>query len=156
MDHSQKAQELFYAGYNCAQAVFCAFAEDMGLDLDTAARLASSFGGGLGRLRELCGALAGAELALGMLRGYSDLTDPALKAEHYARVRELAERFREKNGSYLCRELLKDVETTPGGVPEPRTPEFYARRPCLRLVGEAAALLEEMLRQEGASVQIEN
>lgn len=147
MDHSQKAQELFYAGCNCAQAVFCAFAEDMGLDLDTAARLASSFGGGLGRLRELCGALSGAELALGMLRGYSDPTDPALKAEHYARVRELAERFRVQNGTILCRELLKGVETTPGGVPEPRTPEFYARRPCLRLVGEAAAILEKMLNE---------
>ena len=146
-DHATRARELFYAGYNCAQAVFCAFAEDMGLDLDAAARLASSFGGGLGRLRELCGALSGAELALGMLRGYSDAEDPALKSAHYARVRLLAERFREKNGTYLCRELLKDVETTPGGEPEPRTPEFYARRPCLRLVGEAAALLEEMLKE---------
>ena len=146
-DHAKRAQELFYAGCNCAQAVFCAFAEDMGLDLDTAARLASSFGGGLGRLRELCGALSGAELALGMLRGYSDVTDPARKAEHYARVRELAERFRAQNGTILCRELLKGVETTPGGVPEPRTPEFYARRPCLRLVGEAAAILEEMLNE---------
>lgn len=146
-DHATRAQELFYAGYNCAQAVFCAFAEDMGLDLDAAARLASSFGGGLGRLRELCGALAGAELALGMLRGYSDVSDPALKSAHYARVRLLAERFRARNGTYLCRELLKDVQTTPGGEPEPRTPEFYARRPCLRLVGEAAALLEEMLKR---------
>ena len=147
MNHAQRAQELFYAGYNCAQAVFCAFAEDMGLDLDAAARLSSSFGGGLGRLRELCGALAGAELALGMLRGYSDVSDPALKSAHYARVRLLAERFRARNGTYLCRELLKDVQTTPGGEPEPRTPEFYARRPCLRLVGEAAALLEEMLNR---------
>lgn len=146
-DHAKRAQDLFYAGCNCAQAVFCAFAEDMGLDLDTAARLASSFGGGLGRLRELCGALSGAELALGMLRGYSDVTDPARKAEHYARVRELAERFRAQNGTILCRELLKGVKTTPGGVPEPRTPEFYARRPCLRLVGEAAAILEEMLNE---------
>lgn len=146
-DHATRAQDLFYAGYNCAQAVFCAFAEDMGLDLDAAARLASSFGGGLGRLRELCGALSGAELALGMLRGYSDVSDPALKSAHYARVRLLAERFRAQNGTYLCRELLKDVQTTPGGEPEPRTPEFYARRPCLRLVGEAAALLEEMLKR---------
>ena len=146
MHHPQRAQALFYAGYNCAQAVFCAFAADMGLDLETAARLSSSFGGGMGRLREVCGALAGAELALGMLRGYSDVSDPALKSEHYRRVRSLAEAFREKNGAYLCRELLKDVPTTPGGVPEPRTPEFYARRPCLRLVGEAAELLEQLLK----------
>ena len=149
-DHAQRAQDLFYAGCNCAQAVFCAFCDEMGLDLDTAARLSSSFGGGLGRLRELCGALAGAELALGMLRGYSDVTDPALKAEHYARVRELAERFRARNGTILCRELLKDVKTVPGGAPERRTPDFYARRPCLRLVGEAAALLEQLLAEEDA------
>ncbi len=147
MDHAKRAQELFYQGYNCAQSVFCAFAEDMGLELDAAARLSSSFGGGLGRLRELCGALSGAELALGYLRGYSDVTDPALKSAHYARVRALAEAFREKNGTYICRELLKDVPTTPGGEPEPRTPEFYARRPCLRLVGEAAGLLDEMLKE---------
>ncbi len=107
MDHAKRAQELFYAGYNCAQAVFCAFCDETGLDLDTAARLSSSFGGGLGRLRELCGALSGAELALGLLRGYSDVEDPALKSAHYARVRELAERFRAQNGTILCRELLK-------------------------------------------------
>lgn len=147
MNHAQRARELFYAGYNCAQAVFCAYAEDMGLELDAAARMASSFGGGLGRLREVCGALSGAELALGVLRGYSDVSDPALKAEHYRRVRALAEAFRQQNGAYICRELLKDVKTTPGGQPEPRTPEFYSRRPCLRLVGEAAALLERMLEE---------
>ncbi len=147
MDHAKRAQELFYQGYNCSQAVFCAFCDETGLDLETAARLSSSFGGGLGRLRELCGALSGAELALGYLRGYSDMTDPALKSAHYARVRELAEAFREKNGTYICRELLKDVKTTPGGEPEPRTPEFYAARPCLRLVGEAAACLDRLLEE---------
>lgn len=147
MDHAELARNLFRMGYNCAQAVFCTFAEDMGLDLDTAARLSSSFGGGLGRLRELCGALSGAELALGMLKGYSDVTDPALKSAHYARVRALAEAFQEQNGSYYCRELLRDVQTTPGGEPEPRTPEFYARRPCLRLVGEAAACLDRVLEE---------
>ena len=148
VDHAQRARDLFYSGYNCAQAVFCAYAEDMGLDLETAARLASSFGGGLGRLRELCGALSGAEMALGYLRGYSDVTDPALKSGHYRQVRALANAFRDKNGTYICRELLKDVKTTPGGEPEARTPEFYASRPCLRLVGEAAGLLEEMLQEE--------
>ncbi len=147
MDHAELARNLFRMGYNCAQAVFCAFAEDMGLDLDTAARLSSSFGGGLGRLRELCGALSGAELALGMLKGYSDVTDPALKSAHYARVRLLAEAFQEKNRTYICRELLRDVQTTPGGEPEPRSPEFYARRPCLRLVGEAAACLDRVLEE---------
>ena len=147
MDHVKLAQDLFYQGYNCAQSVFCAFCDETGLDLDTAARLSSSFGGGLGRLRELCGAVSGAELALGMLRGYSDVEDPALKSAHYARVRELAARFAEQNGTMICRELLKDVKTSPGGEPERRTPEYYASRPCLRLVGEAAAILEAMLAE---------
>ena len=150
MNHEEQARSLFYQGYNCAQSVFCAFCEDVGMDLETAARLSSSFGGGLGRLREVCGALCGAELALGYLRGYADPADYEAKAAHYARVRALAGRFREKNGTILCRELLKDVKTVPGGAPERRTPEFYARRPCLRLVGEAAALLEQLLAEEDA------
>ena len=147
MDHAKRAQELFYAGYNCAQAVFCAFAADMGLDLETAARLSSSFGGGIGRLREVCGAVSGAEMALGMLRGYADPEDHDAKLAHYEQVRTLAGRFREQNGTIICRELLKDVKTSPGGEPEKRTPEYYASRPCLRLVGEAAAILEAMLEE---------
>ena len=145
MNHADRARELFLEGYNCSQAVFCAFCDLTGLEIGTAARLASSFGGGMGRLREVCGAVSGALLALGMLRGYSDPKDPALKKAHYARVQEFARRFREKNGSIVCRELLKNVPTTPGGEPEPRTPEFYARRPCLRLIGEAAEILDGML-----------
>ena len=147
MDHASEARRLFYEGYNCAQAVFCSFCDLTGLDRDAAARLSSSFGGGAGRLRELCGTVSGALLALGLLRGYSDPGDPEAKAAHYRLVQEFARRFREKNGSIVCRELLRDVPTTPGGEPEPRTPEFYARRPCLRLAGEAAALLEELLAE---------
>ena len=147
MDHAEEAKRLFLEGYNCAQAVFCAFCDLTGLDIDTAARMSSSFGGGMGRLREVCGTVSGALLALGILRGYADPHDPAAKVAHYQRVQELARRFREKNGTIVCRELLKDVPTTPGGIPEPRTPEFYHRRPCLRLVGESAAILEEMLAE---------
>lgn len=147
MNHAEEAKRLFLAGYNCAQAVFCAFRDETGLDLDTAARMASSFGGGMGRLREVCGTVSGALLALGILRGYNDPADPQAKAAHYRLVQEYARRFREKNGSIICRELLKDVPVTPGGVPEPRTPEFYARRPCLRLAEEAAAILDEMLEE---------
>ena len=147
MDHAEDARRLFMEGYNCAQAVFCAFCDLTGMELDTAARLSSSFGGGMGRLREVCGTVSGALLALGILRGYGDPADPNAKAAHYALVQEYARRFREKNGTIICRELLRDVPVTPGGVPEPRTPEFYARRPCLRLAGEAAAILDEMLAE---------
>ena len=145
MDHREKAQALFREGYNCSQAVFCSFCDETGLDMDTAARLSSSFGGGIGRLREVCGAFSGAMLAFGMLRGYSDIEDPQKKISHYRQIQEFAALFKEKNGSYICRDLLKDVETTYGYVPEERTPEFYERRPCLRLIGDAAGMLDEML-----------
>ena len=151
MDHGSEAKRLFLMGYNCAQAVFCAFCDETGLDIDTAARMASSFGGGMGRLREVCGTMSGALLALGMIRGYDDPADPRAKAAHYRLVQEYARRFRERNGAIVCRELLKNVPVTPGDTPEPRTPEFYARRPCLRLAGEAAAILDGMLREENES-----
>ena len=147
MDHAEEAKRLFMKGYNCSQAVFCAFCDLTGLDIDTAARLSSSFGGGIGRLREVCGTVSGALLALGLLRGYSDPADPEAKPAHYRLVREFARRFSGKNGTIVCRELLKDVPVTPGGIPEPRTPEFYARRPCLRLVGEAAEILDGLLAE---------
>ena len=76
MNHEEEAKRLFMQGYNCAQAVFCAFCDETGLDIDTAARMASSFGGGMGRLREVCGTVSGALLALGILRGYDDPADP--------------------------------------------------------------------------------
>ena len=147
MDHASEAKRLFLSGYNCAQAVFCAFRDLTGMDIDAAARLSSSFGGGIGRLREVCGTVSGALLALGILRGYDDPKDPEQKKAHYALVQEYARRFKEKNETIICRELLKDVPVTPGGTPEERTPEFYARRPCLRLAGEAAAILDEMLEE---------
>ena len=145
MDHAEEAKRLFLEGYNCSQAVFCAFCDVTGLDLDTAARLSSSFGGGMGRLREVCGTVSGALMALGIVRGYADPKDRNAKAAHYRLVQEYARLFREQSGSIICRELLRDVQVTPGGVPEERTPEFYARRPCLRLAGEAAAILDRVL-----------
>ena len=147
MDHAKEAERLFLEGYNCAQAVFCAFRDLTGMDLDAAARMASSFGGGMGRLREVCGTVSGALLALGILRGYADPKDPEQKKAHYALVQEYARRFKEKNETIVCRELLKNVPVSPGGTPEERTPDFYARRPCLHLAGEAAAILDEMLAE---------
>ena len=95
--------------------------------------------------------MSGALLALGMLRGYDDPLDPSAKAGHYRLVQEFAGRFRTRCGAILCRELLRDVPVTPGGVPENRTEEFYARRPCLRLTGEAASILEELLSETAAA-----
>ncbi len=145
MDHAQYAKELFYKGYNCSQSVFCAFCDVTGLDIDTAARMSSSFGGGMGRLREVCGTVSGALMVLGMVRGYSDPEDLRAKSDHYHLVQEFAARFREKNGSIVCRELLRGVEVKPGTEPEARTPEYYNKRPCPQYVYEAARILEEMI-----------
>ena len=147
MDHAEQAGKLFLEGYNCAQAVVCAFSDVTGLDEKSAARLSSSFGGGMGRLREVCGTVSGARLVLGILYGYDDPKDYEAKKAHYQLVQEFARRFREINGTIICRELLKNVKVTPGGQPEERTPEYYKRRPCLRHVMEAASIVDEMCRE---------
>ncbi len=149
MDHGEQARKLFLEGYNCAQAVVCAFEDVTGLDRETGARMCCSFGGGMGRLREVCGTVSGALLVLGIACGYSDPKDPEAKKAHYHLVQEFAARFRERNGSIVCRELLKNVAVRPGNDPEPRTAEYYARRPCPGLAREAAAITEQLLRERG-------
>ena len=146
-DHAELARSLFLQGYNCAQAVVCAFGDITGLDIDAAARMASSFGGGLGRLREVCGTVSGAALVLGLAKGYADPTDFEAKKAHYHLVQEFARRFREQNGSIVCRELLSGVSATSGGDPEARTPEYYQKRPCPNLAWQAAHILDEMLNE---------
>ena len=143
--YAERAKELFMKGYNCSQAVACAFTELTGQDEETMARLSSSFGGGLGRMREVCGAVSGAAMVLGLRKGFSDPKDAAAKKEHYQLIRQFAARFKEENGSVICRELLSGVPVTPGGDPEERTPEFYKKRPCAELVYLAAEITEELL-----------
>ena len=144
MDHREKAAELFVNGCNCAQAVAVAFCDVTGMDPRAAAKLSSSFGGGMGRMREVCGAVSGMLMVLGALYGYDDPGegDRAKKA-HYALVQELAGKFRERNGSIICREILKNPPSDPS--PTPRTAEFYKNRPCARLVVCAAELLDEYI-----------
>ena len=147
MDHVKRAQELQKQKYNCAQAVACAFCDVTGLDLDSMARLASSFGGGMGGLKEVCGAMSGALLVLGCVKGYDDPEDPEAKKAHYQRVKDFAERFREMQGSILCRELLEGA-MTPGMTPEEGARLGLKPRPCPGLVAGAAAIAEEMLADE--------
>ena len=139
------AKSYFDEGYNCAQAVLLAFCDETGLSLEQAAKLASTFGGGMGRMREVCGAVSAMFMIEGLLRGYDDPKAKEEKAAVYARVRELADRFREQNHSIICRELLIDTETTTGGVPEERTKEYYERRPCGCYVEDAAELIAQAL-----------
>ena len=145
MNHSEIAKKLFMEGYNCAQSVLCAFDDVTGLDRETSAKLASSFGAGMGRMREVCGAVSGALMVLGIAYGHDDPGDIEAKEKHYALVQDFAARFREKNGSIICRELLSGVEVTPGVKPEARTDAYYKKRPCPELVACAADILDNMI-----------
>lgn len=139
--HEIKAAELFMSGYNCAQAVFCAFCDEMEMDIDMAKRLSSSFGGGMGRMREVCGAVSGALMALGYFKGYDVIGDDSLKKEHYARVQAIMKEFAAELGSYVCRDIIKVVGSQPP-MPTPRTAEFYKARPCVKCVMRAARLVD--------------
>lgn len=144
MDHSYKAAELFLSGSNCSQAIVVAFCDVTGLEERFAARMSSSFGGGMGRMREVCGAVSGMLMVLGLLYGYTDPGEgDCNKKEHYKVVQALAGQFREEVGSIVCREILKNPPSDPN--PTPRTAEFYAKRPCARMVMTAARILDEYI-----------
>ena len=130
-NYGEKAVALFATGLNCAQSVFCAFAEDLGMDAETAAKVSSGLGGGVGRLREVCGAVTGATLALGMKYGPD-------KSAVYEKVQEFAAIFKQEMGSIICRDLLAGTGATSGGAPEARTAEYYKKRPCAEIVRFAA------------------
>ena len=145
MDHGLKAAELFLSGYNCAQAVAVAFHEELGLTEKQAARMAAAFGGGMGRMREVCGAVSGMLMVLSQLYGYDTPGDDISKKRLYGEVQALAAGFRAENGSIICREILKNPPSDPN--PTPRTAEFYAKRPCAKMVMTAARLLEQFMEE---------
>ena len=147
IDRAKLAKKYFEEGYNCSQSVFLAFHDLYEMEFETALRLSSSFGGGMGRLREVCGAVSGMFMTAGMLCGYTLPTDQTGKAEHYARIQELAKRFEESNRSIVCRELLGLSKKRDDAVPSERTDEYYRKRPCVELVGCAAAIMETYLRE---------
>ena len=145
MTHSEKAAQLFLQGYNCAQAVAVAFCDVTELTPEFAAKISSGFGGGMGRLREVCGAVSGMFMVLSHLYGYDDPNAGPEKKLLYARVQALAAKFRDINGSIICRELLDNPPTDPN--PSPRTAQYYAQRPCVRMVMTAADLLDEFIAE---------
>ena len=144
MDHGMKAAELFLGGYNCAQSVAVAFCDVTGLEKKTA-RMVSAFGGGMGRLREVCGAVSGMFFVLSCLYGYDTAGDDVSKMRLYTEVQELAGKFRERCGSIVCREILKNPPTDP--KPSPRTAEYYKTRPCARMVLVAGQLMDEFIAE---------
>ena len=146
MEHSEKAAQLFLSGSNCAQAVVVAFCDVTGLEPAFAAKMSCSFGGGMGRMREVCGAVSGMLMVAGLLYGYVDPGEKDCdKMAHYQLVQYLAGRFREEVGSIVCREILKNPPSDPN--PTPRTAEFYKHRPCARMVMTAARILDEYIAE---------
>ncbi len=144
--HAEKAKTLFLEGYNCSQSVLAAFCDTIEMEFETALLLSSSFGGGMGRLREVCGAVSSMFMIAGLKYGYTSPTDHTKKAEHYALIQLLAERFKATNGSIICRELL-GLDHADGSVPEKRTDAYYKIRPCAELVYEAAEIMDAYIEE---------
>ena len=150
----KRAFELFNEGYNCSQAVALAFADLIGMDEKLLVRMTSSFGGGMGRLREVCGAVSGMFFVAGALYGYGEPGNAGQqeKAEHYARIQELAGEYRAINGSIVCRELLGLGQTgADQPIPELRSAEYYKKRPCGQLVMLAATIMESYIEDHPVS-----
>ena len=149
----EKAKRLFKEdGYNCCQAVVLAYNDIFGLDDKTAASVASGFGGGMGRMREVCGSVSGMTLLAGLISPADNPSDKSGRTANYALVQEMAAKFKEINGSILCKELLGLVPTGSAGnvpkeSPEPsdRTAEYYKKRPCEELVGISARIVGEKI-----------
>ena len=147
---SEKACNNFKNGYNCAQSVLLAFASQIGLTDDIALRLASSFGGGMGRLREVCGAVSAMFMIAGILKGYTSPNNDTVKSEHYKLIQELGESFKTKCGSIICREILNLDELTSSPIPSKRTKQYYEERPCENCIKVAADLIEDILLNKNA------
>ena len=148
-----KAKRLFKeGGYNCCQAVVLAYNDIFGLDDDTAAAVASGFGGGMGRMREVCGSVSGMTILAGLISPAADPSVKTARTANYALVQEAAEEFRKLNGSILCKELLGLVPMGSGQIvpkesPEPsdRTETYYKKRPCEELVGISVRIIGEKI-----------
>lgn len=144
--HSEQAVSLFKEGYNCSQSVLGAFCDETGLSFELSMKLASSFGGGMGRLREVCGAVSGMFLVIGAKYGYTSPQDMTGKAEHYKLVQSLAQEFESENGSIICRELLGlSIPKADEPTPEARTEGYYRKRPCAQMVECAAEILDRYI-----------
>ena len=143
--HADRAEALFRQGYNCSQSVFAAFADVVGMSVEEAAQLASPFGAGFGKLREVCGAVSGMTMLAGKLKGYSDPKAREEKVELYKLIQKMCAEFEEKEGSIICRELLGLEKGEDLGEPAVRTEEYYRSRPCVGACRTAAEIAEKYL-----------
>ena len=145
MNRPDKAEELFRKGYNCSQSVFAAFADELGMSVEEAAKIASPFGAGFGKLREVCGAVSGMTLAAGYLKGYDDPADYESKKELYRLIQKMCAEFKEREGTIICRDLLGLREGEDLAEPSVRTEEYYKSRPCIGACRAAAEIAEKHL-----------
>lgn len=155
-ERAERAKAYFKAGYNCCQAVLLAYSDKSSLDEEQLATIGAPLGGGMGRLREVCGTVSGMFLVSGFCEKASDPKDAEAKKRCYATVQQLAQAFREKNGSIICRDLLSgDILKDKSSVPQARTEEYYKKRPCTELVGDAARIVGLYItaKQENESKQ---
>ncbi len=144
-ERKEKAVALFKEGYNCAQSVFLAYSDLYNVDEELAKTFSAPFGGGMGRLREVCGAASGMFMLMGFKYPHIDPKDKASKTENYKAVQRTAAAFKDKFGTLICADLLAIKRSPQDPTPSDRTEEYYAKRPCARFIAEAAGIVGEEL-----------
>lgn len=144
MNRTELGERYFKEGYNCAQAVVLAFEDLTELNRETLSKVSCPFGGGLSRMREVCGAVSGMAIVMGLLYG-KDASDQESKSETYERTQEVIKKFEEKNGAIVCRELLGLTVKHEGPEASKRNEAFYSKRPCVEYVKDAVQILEEYI-----------
>ena len=149
MDKAKKAVELFESGYNCSQAIVLAFEDYLNVDRKTLQSLSSSFGGGISRLREVCGCVSGMAIVMGIIHGDYDVNDNDQKAKHYELIQKLSLKFKEKTNSINCAELLNKVKEVDNPTPEIRSKEYYEKRPCSKYIKIMAEIIESEISNHG-------
>lgn len=145
MSRVEEAVRTFESGYNCAQSVFVTYADLFGMDRQTALKISCPMGGGVGRMREVCGAVSAMSMLAGLKYGNTDPDDQEAKTYMYQLVQDMSSRFRQDMDSIVCRELLKDVPLSTGAAPQKRDKTFYETRPCSRIIALASKIIEDML-----------
>ncbi len=152
-ERQQKAEQFFLEGYNCCQAVLLAFEDVLDVERSTLLRVASGFGGGMARMREVCGTVSAMAMTAGFLSPAEDPSNMQQRRDNYALVQKFAARFKEQKGSIICREILGLRKQEPGApmespMPSARTPEYYKTRPCTATVGLAAKIVADYIKNE--------
>lgn len=147
-DRVAQAIAYFQSGYNCAQSVFLAYSDLFEIDVEMAKKMSVSFGGGLGRMREVCGTVSGMSMLAGFRYPVTDTLDKEARKQNYQIVQQMAALFKEKHGTIICRDLLRSIKTDDTPMPSDRTSEYYKKRPCARLVADAARIAGRMLKGE--------